>query len=255
MRIEICPVEGVRTVAEGTYVLSFTSAALSRSICAGQFLNLRVGEGWEPLLRRPFSAYRVEGSTIEIIFNVVGRGTAALSRKRAGDTLDVLGPLGRPFGIGQGDYDTGILLGGGLGVAPLPILSASLRAQGKKTLTFLGARSGAHLVTDHLEAPHVATDDGSRGFRGTVVDLARETLRTQPVGRPRMYACGPAAMLKSVASFARASDIPCEVSLEGPMGCGIGICQGCPVELEGPEKKYALMCKDGPTFDIRGIKI
>ena len=72
---------------------------------------------------------------------------------------------------------------------------------------------------------------------------------------PKIFACGPMPMLRAVASFARASEIPCEVSLEGPMGCGIGICQGCPVELAGPEKSYALMCKDGPAFDIRTIKI
>lgn len=122
-------------------------------------------------------------------------------------------------------------------------------------MTLLGARSAAHLVADHLEHAYIATDDGSRGFHGNVVDLASDILRKHPVSRPKIFACGPMPMLRAVASFARASDIPCEVSLEGPMGCGIGICQGCPVELAGPEKLYALMCKDGPTFDIRTIKI
>ena len=89
MMIELCPVEGVRTAGEGIYVLSFTSASVSRSIRAGQFLNLRVEDGCEPLLRRPFSAYRIEKTSIEIVFHVVGRGTAALRRKRQGDVLDV----------------------------------------------------------------------------------------------------------------------------------------------------------------------
>jgi dihydroorotate dehydrogenase electron transfer subunit len=255
MMIELCPVEGVRTAGEGIHVLSFTSAAMSRSIRAGQFLNLRVEEGCEPLLRRPFSAYRVEKTSIEIVFNVVGRGTAALRRKRQGDVLDVLGPLGRPFRTVDPGYDTGILIGGGLGVAPFPLLTSALKEQGKPVVTFLGARSAVQLVTDHLENLHTATDDGSKGFRGNVVELASAFLLKHPVTRPKIFACGPMPMLRAVASFARASDIPCEVSLEGPMGCGIGICQGCPVELAGPEKSYALMCKEGPAFDIRTIKI
>ncbi len=255
MMIELCPVEGVRTVGEGIHVLSFTSAAMSRSIRAGQFLNLRVEEGCEPLLRRPFSAYRIEKTSIEIVFQVVGRGTAALRRKREGDLLDVLGPLGKPFNTDDPGYDTGVLIGGGLGVAPLPLLTSALKELGKPVLTFLGARSAAQLVTDHLENLHTATDDGSKGFPGNAVDLASEFLRKNPVRRPKIFACGPMPMLRAVASFARASDIPCEVSLEGPMGCGIGICQGCPVELAGPERLYALMCKDGPAFDIRTIKI
>ncbi len=255
MMMELCPVEGVRRAGDGIYVLSFVSAAMSRSIRAGQFLNLRVEEGCEPLLRRPFSAYRIEKTSIEILFHVVGRGTAALRKKRQGDVLDVLGPLGKPFRTADPGYDTGLLIGGGLGVAPLPLLASALREQGKAVVTFLGARSASQLVTDHLENVHTATDDGSIGFRGNVVGLASDFLGKHPITRPKIFACGPMPMLRAVASFARASDIPCEVSLEGPMGCGIGICQGCPVELAGPEKSYALMCKDGPAFDIRTITI
>lgn len=255
MMIELCRVEGVRTAGEGIHVLSFTSASVSRSIRAGQFLNLRVEEGCEPLLRRPFSAYRIEKTSIEIVFHVVGRGTAALRRKRQGDVLDVLGPLGKPFNTDDAGYDAGLLIGGGLGVAPLPLLTSALKKIGKPVLTFLGARAASRLVTDYLENVHTATDDGSEGFHGNAVDLASDFLRKNPVRRPKIFACGPMPMLKAVASFARGSDIPCEVSLEGPMGCGIGICQGCPVELAGPGTSYALMCKDGPVFDIRTIKI
>jgi dihydroorotate dehydrogenase electron transfer subunit len=255
MTIDLCPVESVRSVGEGIFVLAFTSAPLGRSLRAGQFVNLKVEEGCSPLLRRPFSAYRVEGERIEIIFNVVGRGTDALRRKKHGDVVDVLGPLGKPFGTEDPGFDTGILIGGGLGVAPLPLLTSVLKEHGKSLATFIGARSASHLVTDHLEEPNIATDDGSSGFHGNVVDLVSSVLGKNTVSRPKLFACGPTPMLKAVASYARRSNIPCEVSLEGPMGCGIGICQGCPVELTGPGKRYALMCKDGPTFDIRTIKI
>jgi dihydroorotate dehydrogenase electron transfer subunit len=255
MNLETCPVTGVRQAAEGIHVLAFSSRILGKSIRPGQFLNIRVEDGIDPLLRRPFSAYRVTPQSVEIIFNVVGRGTAALRGKRPGDVVDVLGPLGVPFHYDSPDYETAVLVGGGLGVAPLPVLTTAARAAGKSVITFLGGRSTRVVVRDHLSHLHVATDDGSEGFRGTVVDLLRTTLTARPVRKPMLFACGPTPMLRAVAEFARAASLPCEVSLEGPMGCGIGICQGCPVELAGEEKRYALMCKDGPVFDSRTIKL
>jgi dihydroorotate dehydrogenase electron transfer subunit len=255
MNVELCPVTSVRSPARGVFVLAFLSPSIASSLLPGQFLNFRVGEGNDPLLRRPFSAYRVEKNQVEIIFNVVGRGTSLLSALRPGDRIDVLGPLGVPFRFSGEDFDTGVLIGGGLGVAPLPLLTRALRKAGKNVLTFVGGRTASLLLTEYLETPLTATDDGSAGFHGTVVQLARERLAGEKVLRPKIFACGPTPMLKAVAEFARASALPCEVSLEGPMGCGIGICQGCPVELIGEEKKYALMCKDGPTFDIRAIKL
>ncbi|MEW6511542.1 MAG: dihydroorotate dehydrogenase electron transfer subunit [Bacteroidota bacterium] len=255
MRIETCPVTGVRRAGDGIFVLGITSPGIASTIRPGQFINVRVEPGNDPLLRRPFSVYRIDGSTVEIIFNVVGRGTAALSHKRGGDILDVLGPLGVPFGIAAPDYETAILIGGGLGVAPLPILTDALRPGVRAILTFIGARNAKQIVRDHLADPRIATDDGSAGFHGTVVQLAEETLSRNMPRRPKIFACGPTPMLRAVAAFAVRLDVPCEVSLEGPMGCGIGICQGCPVELAGEEKRYALMCKDGPVFDSRIIRI
>jgi dihydroorotate dehydrogenase electron transfer subunit len=255
MILERCPVTGVRKAGDGMHVLAFTSRAIGTSIRPGQFLNIRVQEGIDPLLRRPFSAYRVAADAVEIIFNVVGRGTSALRDKRPGDVLDVLGPLGVPFGYDAPGFETAVLIGGGLGVAPLPILTGALRGAGKSVLTFLGGRTAGFVAGEYLENLHVATDDGSKEFHGTVVDLARNTLSATPPRRPKIFACGPTAMLRAVAGFALAAGIPCEVSLEGPMGCGIGICQGCPVELAGTGKRYALMCKDGPVFDSRTIKL
>jgi dihydroorotate dehydrogenase electron transfer subunit len=255
MKVDLCRVTSVRSVSRGIFVLSCVSPSIAASVQPGQFLNIKVGEGSDALLRRPFSAYWVEGDNVEIVFNVVGRGTAALGAMKPGDILDVLGPLGVPFHVAGRDFDTGVMLGGGLGVAPLPLLTRALRAAGKATMTFVGGRSASLLLPEHLENPHTATDDGSAGFHGTVLQLAREALAGGKVSRPKLFACGPTAMLKAVADFARTSGIPCEVSLEGPMGCGIGICQGCPVELAGVEKRYALMCKDGPTFDIQAIRI
>jgi dihydroorotate dehydrogenase electron transfer subunit len=251
----LCPVSDVREVAQNVFVLRFVAPSISRMAKAGQFVNIRVEGGTEPLLRRPFSVHSADGESIDIIFNIMGRGTASLRRKRPGDVIDVLGPLGVPFSLAGDDFETGILVAGGLGVAPLPIATVTLLAAGKNVETFLGARTKAQLATESLHNLHIATDDGSAGFFGTVVDLVRETLAQGLFPKPKMFACGPTAMLKAVAQYALSSGIPCEVSLEGPMGCGIGICQGCPVELTGSEKKYALMCKDGPTFDVRTVRL
>jgi dihydroorotate dehydrogenase electron transfer subunit len=255
MNIHRCTVEALREVAANTFVLRVFSPPLAREIQPGQFLNIKISAGTDPLLRRPFSVYRVEGDRVEIVFNVVGRGTSVLWKKRPGDILDVLGPLGTPVSVADPGFDTALLVGGGLGVAPLPLLTAALRRAGKTVRTFLGARTSAHVVREFLENVLVATDDGSEGLHGTVVDLLDRTLDLEPGTRRKIFGCGPTAMLHALAESARRREIPCEVSLEGPMACGIGICQGCPVELADGEKKYALMCTDGPMFDIRKIRI
>jgi dihydroorotate dehydrogenase electron transfer subunit len=255
MRQELCVVRDVREVAENTFVFTFASEFISKSIRPGQFVNLRVAEGNDPLLRRPFSVYRTDGVDVEIIFNVIGRGTTTLRKKTPGDLIDVLGPLGVPFSLSAPDFKTAVLVGGGLGVAPLPITTGELQRLGKSVITFLGARTSSQLVAAHLSNLHVSTDDGSKGFDGTVVESVKEFLSGKAVAKPKIFACGPTAMLRAVAALAIEQDIPCEVSLEGAMGCGFGICQGCPVELVDGEKKYALMCKDGPAFDARKIRI
>lgn len=255
MKQELCAVRGVHEVAENTYVLQFSSRFISSNILPGQFVNLRAEEGIEPLLRRPFSVYRTFDDVVEVIFNVIGKGTSLLRRKGNGDFLDVLGPLGVPFSLSSNDFTTAILIGGGLGVAPLPISTSALARLGKSMVTFLGARTASQLVESHLNHVHIATDDGSKGFHGTVVDLARRFISQNDIPSPKIFACGPTAMLRSLASFAREAHIPCEVSLEGVMGCGFGICQGCPVELVDGERKYGLMCMDGPTFDVTRVKI
>jgi dihydroorotate dehydrogenase electron transfer subunit len=250
-----CSVQTVEKVADNIFVLTFRSPEISPLIRAGQFVNIKVDARNEPLLRRPFSVYRTEGDKVQIIFNVVGKGSRVLHRKQAGDLLDVLGPLGVPFSLAGDDFDTAILVGGGLGVAPLPLATDALTRYSKKILTFIGAKTAAQLVETHLANVHVATDDGTRGFHGTVVDLIRAERGTFSGRQVKLFVCGPTNMLRAVAEFALQHDLSCEVSLEGPMACGFGICQGCPVELRESDKKYALMCKDGPTFDVRKIKI
>jgi dihydroorotate dehydrogenase electron transfer subunit len=254
MKRMLCPVVDVLEVAPKVFVTKFLAPDLARTVRPGQFVTVKVDEGTAPYLRRPFSVYYTEGDRAEIIFQVVGRGTATLAAKRIGDVLDVIGPLGVPFRIEDPGYSTGILMGGGLGVAPLPLSSRVLHQAGKNVVALIGARTARQLLPFHLTDPFTATDDGTAGRHGTVVDLLREVLAKRRSVEPKIFACGPTPMLKAVAALALESGIPCEVSLEGSMGCGIGICQGCPVELAEGEKKYAMMCKDGPTFDVRTLR-
>lgn len=255
MTLQHSPIVANRAVAEKINVITFHSPSIAASILPGQFLNVRVAEAHDPLLRRAFSIYRTDGEKCEILYQVVGKGTELLSRRRPGETLDLLGPLGTPFRLDDPDVQTALLVAGGLGVAPLPITTRHLERGGKDVVTFLGGRTRSLLVRDHLADLRIATDDGSEGFHGTVVDLLRSVLDTGTFPRPKIFACGPTPMLRALRELALARRIPCEASLEGPMACGIGICQGCPVELVGEEKRYALMCKEGPVFDISTIRL
>jgi dihydroorotate dehydrogenase electron transfer subunit len=248
-------VRSVREVADGLFVLRCHAPGIALHVAPGQFVNIRVHDGLDPYLRRPFSVYRTEGEDVEFLFNVVGNGTAYLRAKRGGDTLDLLGPLGVPFGVDSTSYDTALLVGGGLGVAPLPLARASAGRAGKIVHVFAGFRTASQVLTAHLGDVRIATDDGSAGDPGTVVALLERFLEGTALRRPKIFGCGPNRMLRALAEVAAQRGIPCEVSLEGPMGCGFGICQGCPVERTGPERTYALMCKDGPTFDAQQIVI
>ena len=257
MRISLSPVLSLRMVGPEVYVLEFRAPELARQVLPGQFVNIKVNTLAVPLLRRPFSVYRTLGESVEILFGVAGAGTEILSRVRTGDMLDVLGPLGCSYGL-EGDFETALLVGGGLGVAPFPLVTEALQRAGRTVRTFLGARSARQIFASHLVNVEIATDDGSAGVRGTVVELLRGALErgSDALRRPKIFACGPNPMLKALAALAAEKGIACEVSLESAMACGIGICQGCPVETTaGGEKKYALICKEGTVFDTRAIEI
>src|SRR6266581_2381624 len=170
MILTSCRVTANETVGPNIYVLGFHFTQIASKIEAGQFINIKVNELSFPLLRRPFSIYHVEGEEVKIIFDVRGIGTSLLSRKRPGDFLDILGPLGCAYNVDD-DYDTALLVGGGLGIAPLPMVALAICRRDRNVITFLGARTRAHLIRSFLPNVRVATDDGSEGFHGTVVDL------------------------------------------------------------------------------------
>lgn len=244
----------VSEVAHHTFSLEFLSAEIARTAAPGQFVNIKIERSTFPLLRRPMSICDVKGEAVKILFNVVGRGTAILASTTPGERIDVLGPLGHGFDLTR-SIDRAIIVAGGLGVAPFPFLTRVLTHEHLPSVSFIGARTANQLVLDGLMNVSVATDDGSRGFRGTVIDLLRSRLERSEASHQMIFACGPIPMLRSLQQYVRELKIRCQVSVETIMACGIGLCQGCPVEQVEDPQKYKLSCKDGPVFDLSKIVI
>jgi dihydroorotate dehydrogenase electron transfer subunit len=255
MTQEFLRVQTKEIIAGTIVLLRLRSAAIAAAAKPGQFLNIRIdGGSTQPLLRRPFSISRIEGEDIELLISVVGKGTSKLAEKKAGDIVDVIGPLGNSFRI-DSEHQTALLVGGGVGVAPFPFLSHELQKRGKKVMVFAGFRNASFVYTRHLDPVVLATDDGSVGKRGTVIDLLREHAGEYPAGETKIFACGPTVMLRALKEFAEQERICCEMSLEGEMACGVGLCQGCPVERAEGHPKFALTCKDGPNFLSTEIRL
>jgi dihydroorotate dehydrogenase electron transfer subunit len=192
---------------------------------------------------------------IRILLKVVGRGTELLAALSAGDAVQVLGPLGRPFQIPPPARSRrrALMIAGGIGIATFPFLAAELRKAGWNPTLLFGARREADLVRrdwfeeEGLEV-RTATEDGSHGLRGLVTDLLREA--AGPGSDAGMaYACGPRPMLRAVSALVNAAGLPCQLSLESVMGCGFGVCLGCVVKVrKGDGFDYARVCVEGPTL-------
>lgn len=242
-------------LAPSVNVVALRAPELAPRFKPGQFLEIKVNDSLFPLLRRPFSVHRVSGETVEIMNKVVGVGTKRLYDVRAGERLQVLAPLGNAFGYDRDDFDLAVLISGGIGVAPMAMLEEALRQRGKAVLNVVGARTAAELTTRHLSNAHLATDDGSAGFKGNVVALFERLLPTMAGKRLRVFACGPNPMLNALAAFCNAREIPCELSIESTMGCGVGICYGCPIRVKDSSGKirYELLCQYGSVVDAREI--
>ena len=218
------------------FVLTMRAPQVASAVRAGQFVNLGWASG--PLLRRPFSVYRALDDEIEIVLKAVGSGTAALLAMEVGDRLSCLGPLGRGFDIPNAGSVA--LVSGGLGVAPMPLAARDARAAGLRVIWVHGARTAAELCGESDGDEVVwATDDGSRGARGTAVAAAPDA--------DVVLACGPNRMLAAVAD--RWPDA--QVAVETYVGCGTGVCLGCAVPLK--RGGYDRACKEGPVYRARDI--
>lgn len=254
-----CPIIDKTWLAPHIVRLRFESESLSPLFQPGQFVNIKVSEQYIPLLRRPFSVHRVDpkGLWFEILVQVIGQGTARLAQYEVGDSISILGPLGNRFSIPKRCSEA-ILLAGGLGIAPLLFLAQVLHQRHIPTRLFYGNKSHSNIccLEDFaaLEIPYLlATDDGSRGFKGTVIDLFSQQQHQIQSPAPVIYACGPNPMFRQLQPLAARLGWICQVSLETMMACGFGACLGCVVDSNDPSDPYKYVCKDGPVFNINEI--
>ncbi len=249
-------------VFSGHYLMAFRALDIARTALPGQFLHIRCYQGTEPILRRPLSIHLVdrEKNLVYILYRVCGRGTGLLSGMKAGEMIDVLGPLGRGFTMPKRE-DKIVLMGGGIGAAPLFFLLEEIKSHFNnridKVSVFLGAANSDLIVgREKLEkmgfSGYYATDDGSSGFKGTVIDLYKRIWAED--SPDRIYACGPVPMFKSLEKVV-AKEAKVEISVEEHMGCGLGVCLSCVCKVAGPggSIENAHICVDGPVFDLKKI--
>ena len=246
-------------VAPRYFKMRLASPYLAKNLQPGQFIEVRCSDGVDPLLRRPFGPHRILASRgmFEMLYEVVGKATIILSNKRAGEELDIIGPLGNGFTPEK----QAIIVGGGIGIAPLLALAEKI-CNGKKTglRAVIGARTKGALLCEKdfkkLGAKvAVMTDDGSYGKKGFATDALKTLLTTNDEQRTTIYACGPRQMMQAVAELSKEHHVKCQLLLEEYMACGVGVCLGCPVKVRKDlvDHEYKMVCKDGPVFDAEKI--
>ena len=262
-------------VARDTYLVRFPCSEIAQRIVPGQFLMVRLAGCDDPLIGRPLAVYDVvrndagQCEAIDLIYHVKGKFTRRLCVSLPGQLLDVWGPLGNGFPPLRCDHL--IMVAGGVGQTPFLTLAQEHLGRARfgtppravtpvpqVTLCF-GAQSECFLagVEDFLSlgvAVELATDDGSRGHHGLVTDLL-ESMLAQRTGVVRIVSCGPLAMMQRTAKIAERFEVPCYVSLETPMACGIGICFSCVAKIrdDAGEWDYKRTCVEGPVFDATTV--
>lgn len=255
---------GHKKYSEHYHSLTIVAPEIGERINPGEFVNIRCGEGSSHILRRPFSVYRVHkrggwASTIEIVFDIRGAGTRYMAHLRQHSIVDIVGPLGRGFALPRRRAHC-LLVGGGIGAAPLFFLADELRNDGHRVDVILGARS-ARMLLNPIEVRRLAsvsrvtTEDGSSGDQGRVTDVLDDTI--ERCESEIVYTCGPHAMLEAVSRAGAAHKLPVQVAVEELMGCGYGVCMTCvmPVRHKKTRKDdaeeiiYARSCTEGPVFN------
>lgn len=250
----LCKLEKKAEIAEGIFDFTVHSPEIAASAIPGQFLHIRCGD--KVFLRRPISICDSGNDKVRFIFEVKGEGTKELSEMSVGDEIDILGPLGN--GFIDGKYNSPVIIGGGIGIFPLFKLAKAYNILNIKPEVFLGFRSKSRVVMENefseISNVHISTDDGSYGYNGYAVDMLEKYLDENACDM--IFSCGPLPMLKAVKEISEKRGIPCRISLEQRMGCGVGACLVCSCEtfFEG-NLKYRRVCKDGPVFNASEVKL
>ena len=260
-KIVMCELVKKEMLAEGIFKYSVKAPEIADSAKAGQFLEIKVSKQTEPFLRRPISIYNINKAEgiVEFAFQVKGRGTTLLSEFEVGDKIDIMGPLG--FGTFDVDteYKSVAIIGGGIGIFPLYELTKELKSKTSVNV-YLGFRN-KDLVTSEkpfeelgLNKLVITTDDGSYKEKGFAIDFMKQDIKEHRVDK--IFACGPLPMLRAIREYAIKENIPCQISLEENMACGIGACLGCAVKvISGKEERFGHVCKEGPVFNCKDVEI
>ncbi|RKY35529.1 MAG: hypothetical protein DRP78_05380 [Candidatus Omnitrophota bacterium] len=255
-----------RQVADFIFEIDLNVPKIANCAMPGQFVQIKITQSIDPLLRRPFSIFAADSAAgkISILYKVIGKGTKILSKKCSGERLNLLGPLGNGFDFSAQKCSghLNILVGGGLGIAPLVFLAEKMKSLNNKILVLYGVTTAQEIVCiDELKKIDcelkIATDDGSTGFNGYASDLLADFLcanENNDFKNPYIYACGPFALLKQVHRLSEQYCFHGQVCLEKMMGCGLGVCLGCMVKIKNSGAQtgfsYQRVCKDGPVFDL-----
>lgn len=233
-----------RRIADGMYEITLSAPTIAQEAKPGQFLHVQVSDAVAPLLRRPISIADVTVDRIMLIYRVIGKGTEVLAKRQAGETISLLGPLGHGFPTDELMGKKVLLIGGGVGIAPLIYVANTVAGSD----ILMGGRTRSDLFwTSYYgscEDIFITTDDGTMGMKGFTVDALPQILADKSYDA--ICTCGPEIMMKRVAQIAREHQVPCYVSLEKHMACGLGACLSCTCEAkDGTRKK---VCTYGPVF-------
>ena len=249
-------VAGQEKLAEGVYSMWIDTEPVAAQAKAGQFVSLYSGDGAR-LLPRPISICETdkEKGRLRLVYRVAGAGTEEFSRYQEGDTVDILGPLGNGFPLEGMAGKKAFLIGGGIGIPPMLQLAKELDCENQAVL---GYRDGELFLKEEFESyasVYVATEDGSAGTKGNVIDAIRENGLKADV----IFACGPTPMLRAIKAYALERGIPCYLSLEEKMACGIGACLACVCQSKEVDPHSNVhnkrICKDGPVFKAEEVEL
>lgn len=246
---ENCKIISNEEICKDVYKMNIHSPSIVSIAYPGQFLHIRIGEQYDPLLRRPISICSLDKSNgkITLIYRILGKGTKLLSLIKPGELLNVLGPLGNGFKVFKNKKCA--VIGGGIGIAPLLELSKQLDSPD----IYLGFKDEVYMVNDfsmYSSNTYVFTEDGSTGILGYPTQLLSENIINYDI----VYTCGPKIMMKKVKSICEKNEVDCYLSMEEHMGCGIGACLvcSCKTNIEGQYKK---VCVDGPVFNSKEVNL
>ncbi len=245
-------------LADGIYIIRLFVSHIASLAQPGQFINILIGKDRDFILRRPFSIHRVlSANTLDILFKVRGRGTEELAKGNQ-KKLDVIGPLGKGYSLPEQGKQF-LIVAGGIGLASLFFLAERL-IENKKHFNFLYGTKNSQDLLYYLELKRmshrvtVVTEDGSKGKKGRVTDYLLEEI--QNIQPEYIYSCGPEKMLKKVAEITTEKGLPCQISMEREMACGLGACLSCVCRTKtgrDGEFVYSRVCYDGPVFEAKDV--